>query len=151
MWNYETISEERRNKNREKFKGHSWEDLFDRIINLETALYPFHHTLAILDKDKNDDIIHQIFSGIFPNQSDDLTYCLHKESQKWVSVKITEDNVGDYSDVDCESFDITTGKTLPDDLSLLYTFSYHRFWSEYGGSIQMRDVRNLVKVFNDES
>lgn len=147
-WNYESIHRYIAKKNIDLDKL-TKEELVQRINDLEIAIYPIQYVLStILDNDFN---TIDISSMLIPyNYEGDICYL--SEDKEWIDEDISKTPVENlhkrkYLLAGCIDVTHQTDK-LHDDFEVFSIVGYQRPHGYEGGSITMKECRNITKVLN---
>lgn len=146
VWNKETISKERRKLAEASLKNLSRDQLIDRIVALETTLYPFAYVYGALDTKAWRGS--SATSKLFPMFSEKGNFLVYKDG---ASVEIRKDKLSEseYHAVDYyteDSVPIMDGTNLHDDFTLLSVGQDAPGTHISCGSISMKDVRDATKL-----
>ena len=146
VWNKEKIAKQRRELTEESLKGFSKDQLIDRIIALEIALYPFAYVYGSLDAKPWRGSATS--SKLFPMLSEKGNFLVYKDSD---SEEIEKDKLleSEYHNTDYyteDSLIIMDGTSLHDDFMLLEVSQSAPGAHINCGSISMRDVRDATKL-----
>ncbi len=145
-WNKECIAEKRKELAEETLKDFNRDQLIDRIVALETALYPFAYVYGSLDSNTWRGV--SATSKLFPMFSEKGNFLVYKDG---ASVEIRKDKLSEseYHTVDYyteDSVPITDGTNLHDDFTLLSVGQEASGAHISCGSISMGDVRDATKL-----
>lgn len=149
-WDHESIRRERRSRSHAAYAGWSREQLLERILDLETCLYPFALTLGSLADDGMDT---SVTSQLFPSWSPDPNKPLRVRVEattfqpfRLVEAEIPEESQLHATDyVEAESFTLDNGSSLHDDFQVLAVHQQVPGAYVSQGSVSMGDVRKAVK------
>jgi hypothetical protein len=152
MWNRDSIAADRRKQVEEQFAEASREELIDRIIALETEMYPFAYVLGSLNEAswRGTDAS----SKLFPSLSDDGKFQAYQSKEDSPNDKggtitleaIAEDKLHEVDYYTEESLRIVNGEQLDDMFEIIGVHEQAPGAYVGCGSITMGDVRSLRRV-----
>lgn len=143
-WNRTSIREERKKKL--EVLSLSREQLIERVLELETALYPFVYVLGSLnDKSWRGTMAN---SKLFPFKSEDDCFQVYKEGKTEDYKKLSESDLHDIDYFEEDSIIIEDGSQLNDLFSILEVNQQAPGASVGCGSIVMGDVRYAKQIFH---
>lgn len=153
-WNYDSIKEERAKKVVEKFGEASKEQLLERLIELETAIFPFKYTLTAITNADDDTGRYGVYatSKLFAFEPDDQPYRFMKHSGEigkgsvYLDVEDKDLHLHDYYEE--ESITIYQGDKLDDSVEILAVHSSGAGCYIGCGHITVGDVRRLEDTIN---
>lgn len=145
-WNKECIAEKRKELAEETLKDLNRDQLIDRIVALETTLYPFAYVYGSLDS--NPWRGSSATSKLFPMFSEKGNFLVYEDSN---SKEIKRDDLleSQYHSTDYyteDSLVILNGTNLHDDFTLLEVSQQAPGAHISCGSISMGDVRDAAKL-----
>ena len=143
-WNKESIAKERREKAIVNLAGADHEQLIERIVALETALYPFAYVCGSLNEKAWRGT--NATSKLFPMLSDNEKFLVYEDGKSVEGEKIPESKLHEVEYYEADSIYIEDGTTLDDDFDILSVHQQAPGAYVGCGSITMSDVRAAVAL-----
>ncbi|MDX0127381.1 hypothetical protein GOC15_22665 [Sinorhizobium meliloti] len=148
-WKYADIAIERGAKAGERFKDASREELLQRIVDLETQLYPLYVALSpITEKSWRGTGVSSMLFPLRPEEHDDKFFVYNSETKKSDIVDIAEKDLHSAGYYTEDGLTIKDGANLHDDFEII---SFHQSAPACyvgNGSVFVGDIRRLIEVFN---
>lgn len=150
-WSHESIKQERRQRSHATYAGWSREQLLERILELESGLYPFAYTLGGLG---DTGMSTTMTSKLFPAWSKDPDKPLQAvrpatltKPPRLECVEIPlESKLHELEYEEMESLALDDGSTLDDAFQVLAVHQYVRGGYVSCGTLDMADIRRAQKL-----
>lgn len=146
MWDYVSIEKEVREK-ASRYVDHDRDALLERVIALETQLYPIHYALSsILDTGLET----HVTSKLFPDESESGSLQVYDpETKNFKDITVEEKDLATTPYLTMTSMVINDGASLGDEFEILDIHQTISACSVYCGGITAGDVRRIRKVLSE--
>ncbi|QIG65915.1 hypothetical protein phiOC_p264 [Ochrobactrum phage vB_OspM_OC] len=150
-WDYDKIEQITRKRVEDRFSNASNEELLDRLIELETQLYPFDFTFGGLDENPVEGMMATSKLWPYLSENESLQDLVPDENGKlvWKELELTTEQLADNKYHLQDSIYIDNGTKLGDEFEVFALHQYYTACYCFGGSITMGDIRRMNKVVNE--